>query len=127
MDFSGQYLSYQEYTSLGGTLQQMPFNILEFKARRLIDERTQNRLNNITTIPQEVKMCVFDLITVLDSYTEYDKQNKSISSENTDGYSISYDTNNKTENKNKDIENIIMTYLINVVVNNEHILYLGRC
>ena len=37
MEFSGQYLTYLEYKALGGTLDQTPFNILEFEARRQID------------------------------------------------------------------------------------------
>ena len=55
MEFKGQYLSYNEYKALGGeTLDQMPFNLLEFEARRKIDSRTQNRLKNINSsdIPQ---------------------------------------------------------------------------
>ena len=31
MEFNNQYLSYEEYKTLGGTLGEMPFNILEFK------------------------------------------------------------------------------------------------
>ena len=34
MEFSGQYLNYEEYKSLGGTLDIMPFNILEFESRK---------------------------------------------------------------------------------------------
>ena len=50
MEFSGQYLNYEEYKSLGGTLDIMPFNILEFESRKRIDERTQNRLKDIEEI-----------------------------------------------------------------------------
>ena len=42
MKFKGQYLTYQEYKGLGGTLELTPFNILEFEARRRIDEITHN-------------------------------------------------------------------------------------
>ena len=44
MEFEGQYLTYNEYKALGGRLDQTPFNILEFEARRKIDERTFERL-----------------------------------------------------------------------------------
>ena len=44
MEFKGQYLTYQEYKALGGTLDEMPFNLLEFNARKKIDERTFGRL-----------------------------------------------------------------------------------
>ena len=41
--FSGQYLTYLEYQSLGGTLEETPFNLLEYEARKQIDLRTQRR------------------------------------------------------------------------------------
>ena len=44
MEFKGQYLTYEEYLSLGGTLDQTPFNLLEYNARKKIDERTFGRL-----------------------------------------------------------------------------------
>ena len=44
MEFKNQYLTYLEYKNLGGTLGEMPFNLLEFKARKIIDERTLGRL-----------------------------------------------------------------------------------
>ena len=35
MTFEGQYLTYDEYLALGGpAIGQMPFNLLEFEARR---------------------------------------------------------------------------------------------
>ena len=46
MEFEGQYLTYEEYIDLGGTLDLMPFNLLEFEARRKIDIRTQSRLKD---------------------------------------------------------------------------------
>ena len=45
MEFEGQYLTYAEYRSLGGTLDITPFNLLEFEARRKVDIETQSRLN----------------------------------------------------------------------------------
>ena len=42
MTFEGQYLTYAEYQELGGSaIGVMPFNILEFEARKQIDIRTQ--------------------------------------------------------------------------------------
>ena len=68
MEFEGQYLTYEEYKGLGGTLDLMPFNILEFEARNQIDLRTQNRLVNEVEIPQKVKMCDFNLIDKINHY-----------------------------------------------------------
>ena len=67
MTFEGQYLTYLEYKSLiegegGSAMAEMPFNLLEFEARRQIDIRTFNRLKDSKDIPQEVKLCEYTLI-----------------------------------------------------------------
>ena len=127
MEFEGQYLTYQEYKALGGTLDEMPFNLLEFNARMKIDERTFGRLINKGQKYQEVKLCVYNMITTLNSYSLYDTQNKAISSESTDGYSISYGTPQKsiTEAKNSELEDVIDTYLSNLIVDDVKVLYRG--
>ena len=128
MEFKGQYLTYQEYLALGGTLDEMPFNLLEFNARKEIDSRTQKRFVGIGNEYEEVKLCVNDLIPVVKSYNEFFTQNKTIVNENTDGYSISYGTpqTSYTEAKNKEIDDIIYKYLYGVIVNNEHALFIGQ-
>ena len=127
MEFKGQYLTYQEYQLLGGTLEEMPFNLLEFNARKKIDERTFGRLVDKGQEYKEVKLCVYNMITTLNSYSSYDTQNKAISSESTDGYSISYGTPQKstTEAKNSELEDIIDTYLSNLIVDDVRVLYRG--
>ena len=127
MEFKGQYLTYQEYLALGGTLDEMPFNLLEYNARKKIDERTFGRLVDKGQEYQEVKLCVYKMITTLNSYSSYDTQNKAISSESTDGYSISYGTPQKstTEAKNSELEDVINSYLANVVIDNVPVLYRG--
>ena len=64
MDFSGQYLSYNEYRAMGGTLDMTPFNLLEFEARKEIDKRTLGRLVNLKEQTRSTKMCVFQLINL---------------------------------------------------------------
>lgn len=127
MEFEGQYLTYQEYKALGGTLDEMPFNLLEFNARMKIDERTFGRLINKGQEYKEVKLCIYNMITTLNSYSSYDTQNKAVSSETTDGYSISYETPQKsiTEAKNSELEDTINSYLANVVIDNVSVLYRG--
>lgn len=114
MEFSGQYLTYKEYRLLGGTLDIAPFNLLEFEARQNIDKYTYGRLKNLTTQNQEVKLCVFKLLSLVDSYGKLEAQNKGIASENTDGYSVSYATPSTsiTEAKNSEIRDVIKEYLI---------------
>ena len=127
MEFKGQYLTYQEYLALGGTLEEMPFNLLEFDARKRIDKRTFGRLVDKEQEYQEVKLCVYNMITILNSYSSYDTQNKAISSESIDGYSISYGTPQKstTEAKNSELENVMNSYLANVIIDNVPVLYRG--
>lgn len=126
MEFENQYLSFVDYTRLGGKLSVMPFNILEFEARKIIDKRTQNRLVGVKDLPQEVKMCMFALINTISNYNTKN-ENVGISSETTDGYSISYSnvTRETIDTKISELQEIVSNYLIGVVVNNEHILYLG--
>ena len=90
MDFENQYLTYEEYVGLGGSLDRTPFNILELEARKNIDKYTSGRLIKLDKQIGETKVCVFKLVELLNSYNNYNKQNKGVSSESTDGYSISY-------------------------------------
>jgi hypothetical protein len=127
MEFSGQYLTYVEYVALGGTLSQMPFNLLEFNARKQIDINTKNRLKGIDEIPQEVKLCVFYLINAIDNFMKATDRGN-IASENIDGYSVSYTDSSIQQiikSKNNQVEDIIMTNLYGVIVNNEHLIYRG--
>ena len=127
MEFNNQYLTYEEYKSLGGTLGEMPFNILELKARQIINERTQNRLKDVEKIPQEVKICVYDLIQTINKYNNPNNSTSSnISSENIDGYSVSYKSGTElTEEQKKQYDDVMETDLYGVIVDNTPILYLG--
>ena len=127
MEFKNQYLSYEEYKSLGGTLGEMPFNILELKARQVINERTQNRLKDVEKIPQEVKICVYDLINTMNKYNLSNNSTSSnVSSENTDGYSVTYKSGTElTEEQKKQYDDVMETDLYGVIVDNTPILYLG--
>lgn len=135
MTFEGQYLTYAEYQALGGSaIGEMPFNLLEFEARRKIDLKTFNRLKDIDSedIPQEVKLCEYKLINSLQEFasaTNSVSTGGNIASENTDGYSVSYVTADKiseiVKSQSAELNDIIRTYLLNVIVNDEHIMYVG--
>ena len=133
MTFEGQYLTYAEYQALGGSaIGEMPFNLLEFEARRQIDIRTFNRIKNSKEIPQEVKLCVYNLINTINSYlssTSNISSNGNVKTENIDGYSIQYisasDIGEVVKSKNIEIEDIIKTYLLGIIFNGEHLTYCG--
>lgn len=114
MTFDGQYLGYDDYKALGGTLDEMPFNVLEFEARQNIDKYTFGRLKELESQNQEVKLCVYKLIELIGSYENYETQNKGVASESTDGYSISYSTPSSTfiEAKDSEIKGVVREYLV---------------
>lgn len=113
MEFDNQYLIYQEYLELGGTLEEAPFAILELEARQNVNKYTFGRLKNLDKQTIEVKTCIYKLIGLLENYGDYNKKNAGISSESIDGYSVSYgDTGlSVSEAKNNEIKNVIRTYL----------------
>ncbi len=94
MEFENQYLIYDEYQELGGTLSESAFKLLEFEARKEVDRLTFGRLISLPTQIEEVKLCVFKLIGVIN-------ENKStIKNESVDGYSI-------TLMDKKDLESVL--------------------
>lgn len=127
---TNQYLSYEEYMVLGGTLEEVPFNELEYECRRIIDSKTQNRLKKTNEIPEEVKMLENKMINTLQGYyISLEKAQSGIASVNTDGYSESYISSNQIsqliEGKIDVLQDLISEYLFGVIVNNEHLLYIG--
>lgn len=113
MEFENQYLNYEEYVDLGGTLERTPFDILEMEAQLNIDNYTFGRLKNLKKQVNEVKLCIYSIMTTLQSYAENKSANKNIASETTDGYTVSYTgiTTELTKAQKKEIKNIIETYL----------------
>lgn len=131
MKFSNQYLTYDEYKSLGGTLGEMPFNILEFKCQKIIDNLTFNRLVNLGTQIQEVKMCIYDMMNISSKYESINnKQAQGVSSESIDGYSVSYGSiSTEQENtKNVELQNCVRNYLIDCKLKDgTPYMYCGVC
>ena len=129
--FNGKYLTYLEYQSLGGTLEETPFNLLEFEARKQIDLRTQRRLIGVESIPSEVKLCDFHLISKIESFanTIQSASQNNVSQETIDGYSVAYlspsEISNIVASKNTELQDIMLTDLYGVKVNGEHIIYNG--
>lgn len=86
-----QYLTYAEYQSYGGTASETAYTMLEFRARKRIDRLTASRVQNMVTVPEAVKLCMFSLIGI-DSKAGAEAQvdKPVVTSFNTDGYSESY-------------------------------------
>ena len=113
MDISEGYLDYDDYKDLGGTLAEMPFTLLEFEARKQIDKYTFGRLKELPEQVEEVKLCIYRLITLISSYKNLEESDKSITSESTDGYNVSYAkvATGDIETKTNEFRDIIYTYL----------------
>ena len=127
MEFENQYLTYKEYQALGGTLAETPFNILEYQAQKIIDKYTFGRLIELETQSKDVKLCVVHLLTVIEGYDALEKQKRGVSSENTDGYSVSYgDISSVVNSKAVELKNIVLTDLAECKLeNNVPYLYIG--
>ena len=106
---------FEEYKKLGGSLDQVPFNLLEVEARSNIDKYTSGRLKELETQNENVQICMYKLIEVLASYDSYETQNKGISSENIDGYSVAYggvgNANAIVQAKKNEVYKIISSFL----------------
>ena len=91
------YLTYQEYTEMGGTLDETAFNNLEFEAEALVNWYTFNRLKKDTNLPDELKRLMKYLIglaaekgNLIGASGSGDAAGKVVSSQSNDGVSISY-------------------------------------
>ena len=94
------YLSYAEYTEMGGTLSETEFNDYEFRAEAIINYATFNRLVNDTEIPDKVKKLVKYIIDMVQKKADSLNLGKGasgsqsgniyITSQSNDGVSASY-------------------------------------
>ena len=84
------YLTYAEYTAMGGTISQAAYNRLEFKARKIIDQHTYGRLMALETQSESVKMAMFELVGLVQKSDVTSADSKQISSESVGDVSTSY-------------------------------------
>ena len=83
------YLTFAEYHSYGGELDNLAFLRMEFKARTLIDQHTFGRLKADTAFTESVKRLTFELIGLIghSDVASVSYQPK-VESEGNDGYSV---------------------------------------
>ena len=133
------YLTYEEYTTMGGTLDEATFNFLAFDAQTFIDWYTFNRLQNETEIPDKVKQLMFFLIKLIATKmniltpdvnnTNGINTNAQLMAQSNDGVSVQYSVLHADEiyyNSKKEIDEAIKRYL-NGVMNSlgRKLLYRG--
>ena len=121
------YLTYLEYKSYGGTLDETTFNDMEFEASTSVDWYTFNRLKRFETYPEALKRCMYKLITLIQARSEVDGTGTpstsssaisgGVASQSNDGVSISYNilgAQALVENVNAQTQRIINQYLADV-------------
>lgn len=88
------YITYEEYTELGGTLDATSFPPIELKAEGVVNWYTFNRLVNETEYRQEVKKCMAQLIDLINikmkAFALGQASGSAVTSQSNDGVSISY-------------------------------------
>lgn len=88
------YLTYSEYSELGGeAVDAFAYTKAERNARRKLDYFTQDRLKNATTITDDVKECMAELIDKMAEMEEGEK----VSSFSHDGVSVSFVSDDRTD------------------------------
>lgn len=100
------YLTYAEYTALGGTVSESVFPLLETKAERKLDYFTQDRLKTATTIISEVKELMVEFIGKLQNVPV----NGNISSYSNGIESVSF-VENQTIALDKELYRMAVEYL----------------
>lgn len=87
-----QYLTLGEYNAYGGAeMSPADFMQAEFDARKRIDRLTDSRVQDMETVPEAVKRCMFSLINIgTAAGAEAQISKPTVTSFNNDGYSESF-------------------------------------
>lgn len=148
------YLTYEQYTEYGGTLEEVTFNEYEFEARSWINWYTFNRLiNDDVSENENVTRCMFKLIKLAElkaialslgsqtttivtgGTTSTVVTSAPIQSQSNDGVSVSYNNISasdifdklKQSEQGNEIENTVNQYLQGVINSlGQIVLYRGR-
>ncbi len=106
------YATFEDYTKdfFGDIIPKESFSKFEYKARLELDRFTFGRLKGLQKIPEEAKQCVCEMTEYL--YSEAQKSHSGISSESTDGYSVTYQKEKSGNVINKDLYQIAEKHLI---------------
>ena len=120
-----QYLTYEEYKSMGGELNETAFKRSIYKACGVIDEHTHCRLQKGEIVSDMVKACICELV----EYINNNSATKNITSKSQSAGGVSesesYSTKS-TDDMSDDMYNIIRSYLSNELdIDDVPLLYRG--
>lgn len=119
------YLTYLEFTDMGGTLDETTFNDLEFEAECIIDWYTFSRLRKETTFSDNVKKLMYRLIQIIqmrqqalslgqDAGGNGGVFSGAIASQSNDGFSTSFNVlsaEKALQVSDDEIKNLVKRYL----------------
>lgn len=108
------YISYDDYVSMGGTLDNAAFIALLARATDFFDYHTFDRLREAESISERVKRCIFALTGILADYEDTDGGAVPIAGASNDGVSVSYaamSVKDSDELRNARMYTCIKTYL----------------
>lgn len=112
------YITYEEYTALGGKASVSEFGRLAVKSAKIIDLHTHSRLKNVSRVPWSVVCACTELIDFMAEHTD----GGTVKSFSTDGYS---ETRAGAEELSAAQEDIIYNYLAEECINSVPLLYKG--
>lgn len=119
-----QYLTYEEYLNMGGTLDKTAFERFSYRAKGIIDNATHNRITG--EIKEEIKNC---FIAVVDYLSTNERRGAEVTSRSQSAGNVSESESYSVltlDDKKAELEQIILDYLGSV--EDEHgrpILYRG--
>lgn len=120
-----QYLTYEEYTNMGGTLDMTAFKRNIDRACLMIDGRTKSRLKGLSAIPYEAKCLCRDLVEYITEYTV----NKTITSRSQSVGAVSESESYAVKSEDDfvyDLDRLFEEYLTEVkTANGISVLYRG--
>ena len=88
------YLTYEQFQTMGGTLDETLFNDYEFEAESLVDWYTFNRLQDEEEYPEKLPRLMYHLISLIKLKAEsMSSGNEDTSSSNSGGRSIASQSN----------------------------------
>lgn len=93
-----QYLTFEEYQSYGGQLDEPTFNREELKAQKRIDFLTNNRLMNDTVIPEPVKVAIYEVMLLFAEKANYENpKSQTVAGFSNDGVSVTFENQSVKE------------------------------
>lgn len=107
------YIDLTYYKHNGGKeMTEAAFAGAEFRARKLVDRYTQNRVRSMESVPEAVQRLMVELVTLEFTQGAAVLENQTVSSFSNDGYSETY-AEPLTAERIRELENeLILTYLL---------------